>query len=443
MNCWQNSESLYKEACQYLAGGVSTGFRRDFSKLLYIEKAEGSHLVDVDGNEYVDYLMGFGPLVLGHSYPALVKSVQEAVARGQNYGAEHKGELELSKRLVKLIPCAEMVCFNTTGTEAIQSALRLARGHAGRQKIVKFQGHYHGWIDSIYTNDSYTDTESTDPLRSEVANKLKVGSDYPATNGQNLNALKDVFILPWNDLEAFKEMIQEHDGGDEIAGVICEPVPCHTGLIPLQPGFMEEVRRITSNKGIVLIFDEIITGFRLGIGGAQEYLGIKPDIAVLGKTVGGGLPISVIAGTKEVMKQVVEGKTAHVGTFNGNPVATAAAIASLDELSNKRDIIYPHMKKIANLLVEGIRKRADKFGIPLLINQANSIFFVMFTTARRVSSFSEFMSRDTERYKQFAAALIEEGVMVMPNGLWYVSLAHDEKDVQKTLTAVENALKCI
>lgn len=438
MNYWRKSESLYKEASQYLASGVSTGYRRNFSKYLYIEKAKGSHMVDVDGNEYIDYLMGFGPPILGHSHPAVVKSIQEAVAKGQNYGAEHKGELELAKRLVNLIPCAEIVCFNTTGTEAVQSALRLARGYTGRQKIVKFQGHYHGWVDTIYTHCSSTEiTDSNEPI---------IGSNFPATNGQDLNALKDVFVLPWNDIEAFKKLIKEY--GDEIAGVICEAVDTHNGFIAAHQKascveYVKKVREITSKRGIVLIFDEIITGFRLGIGGAQEYLGVKPDIAVLGKALGGGLPISVIAGTKEVMEQVVEGRTAHVGTFNGNPVATAAAIATLDELSNKRDIIYPHMEKIANLLVEGIQERADKFNIPLVINKVNSIFFVMFTTADSVSSYSEFMNRDTERSNKFVAALMEEGVMVMPNGIWYVSLAHDEKDVKNTLNAVENALRCI
>jgi glutamate-1-semialdehyde 2,1-aminomutase len=396
---------------------------------IFFTKAQGAHLWDVDGNIYIDYLLGYGPMILGHCHPAVEEAVIAQLRRGSTYGGQHVGEIELCRRITRLVPCAERVALVCTGSEAVQAALRLARAFTGRSRVLRFEGHYHGWIDTIHVSPS-------------SAGAAAQGLGHrPAQAGQSAAAQADVLQCPWNDLDALERVFATY--GEEIAAAICEPVLCNGGVIAPAPQYLEELKRLCHRHGALLIFDEVITGFRLALGGAQERFGIIPDLCVLGKALGGGFPLSAVAGRADVFEPVADGRVAHLGTFNGNAVCTAAGIATLDVLTADAGVAYTRMEAVADRLVACLHREAAAAGLPLVVNHVGPVFHVFFTDLVKVTSWRDTLLADADRMGAFAAALATEGVWVRSNGLWYVSLAHGATEVAETETAISRAMQAI
>lgn len=422
----ENSSRAFTEAQRFLAGGVASALRREIRPTpMFAVRGERAHLFDVDGKEYIDYTMAYGPLILGHAPHSVETAVRDACSRGSTFGAQHEGELQLAERLCRVLPGAELVCLSGSGTEAVMLALRIARAYTGRQKIIRFHGHYHGWSDGIYCLDS--------PMGDDRV------SAQPATEGQSRAALADVVAIQWNDLAALEQALDRHRG--RIAAVICEPVACNSGCIEPAPGYLEGVRELTRAHNCLLVFDEVITGFRLGLGGAQEHYGVTADLAVFGKALAAGLPLSAVTGRREILDLVADGTVYHLGTFNGNTIATAAAVASIDELSRDGGLHYVEMNATGDVLVAGLRAAAAEAGVRLVVNRSGPVFFTIFTDEPEVASYREFARRDIERGRQFAELMLAEGIYVRPNGLWYVSTAHTADDIAATLAACRRSLQ--
>ncbi len=426
---YERSKALYEEAARYLAGGVSSNFRLGVPPLpLFFERAEGSHLYDVDGNEYVDYMLALGPIILGHAHPAPLRAAEAWLRRGQLFGGQSLAEIELGRRVCALVPCAERVRLCSSGTEAVQLALRLARSATGRNLVVKFEGHYHGWMDSAYI--------SVHPAE-DARGPYDAPHPVPMSRGQSPSVLQDVVILPWNNLELLTRTLERR--ADEIAAVIMEPILCNTCVILPRPGYLEGAREACSRLGIVLIFDEVITGFRVGLGGAQRRLGVTPDLATFAKAIGNGFPIALVAGKKEIMDQLGSG-VSHGGTYNGAPAAAAAAAATLDELAKDDGAVYQRMEALGQALMQGLRAAAEKADQPFLAQGVGSIFNTSFTNRSAISDFRDWAAyTDPARLTRWIGALADEGVRGTARGAWFLSAAHDERDVERTLAAAERA----
>jgi glutamate-1-semialdehyde 2,1-aminomutase len=428
---FSRSKSFFERAGKSLAGGVSSGFRA-YQKPhpLFFERGRGSRLVDVDGNEFIDYTLAYGPLILGHSHPAIVEAVTEQIGKGSTYGAQHELEFLLAEELIKLIPAAERVLFCITGTEAVQTALRLARAYTGRSGVAKFEGHYHGWMDDVlvsYRPDPAGWGDAERPERTLT------------TGGQRELAAAETVVLPWNNLEATEAILKSKGG--RIAAVILEPFLSNTGSILPAAGFLEGLKKICADEGIVLIFDEIITGFRVALGGAQELFGVTPDLAVYGKAVAGGYPLSLVAGKADIVDQAADGTVMQVGTFNGNPIALAASLATLKILSADGGAAYEWIDNLGKALWAGLEEAAAKHGSPLLVQGLDSTFHTFFTDAPAMVNYRDFRNNSGRNFVDFAALLLERGVLAMIDGRWYLSLAHSETDIERTIDAFDTALE--
>jgi glutamate-1-semialdehyde 2,1-aminomutase len=419
---FERSRTLTARSQQVLPGGVTSARRRRATgpMELFIREGRGSRLWDVDGNEYVDYTMGFGPLILGHAHKSVVTAVSAAMRRGSLFGAQHEGEIALASALCEHVPNAQRACFTSSGTEAVMLAIRLARAYTGRQAVVRFEGAFHGWSDAIFTDPD------------------QVGGDVPrpGTEGQSEAALSDVAVLPWDDDRIVRDALVEND----VAAVLFEPILSAAGCLQPSPKFLAELRETTRNRGTLLIFDEVITGFRLGLGGAQERFGVTADLTVFGKAVAGGLPLAAVTGPAEIM-DIVPDRVIHLGTFSGNPLCTAAALATIEELKRDDGSAYAHMADVGNRVVSGLRDLASHRATPLVVNTAGQLFAVNFSQmgARGISDMTGFRARDRSTARKFVDLLLEEGVYAQP-GAWYLSTAHDDADVDRTLSAAENAL---
>ncbi|GGD99182.1 aspartate aminotransferase family protein [Paenibacillus nasutitermitis] len=428
MRSLEKSEQLFHLSQETLAGGVSSTLRNVMKPVpLYLEKGKGSRVWDVDQNEYIDYIMGYGPLILGHSNSELLEEVSRATLNGQQFGMQHKAEIEMSRMIVNQVPCAEKVAFSGSGTEAVMLALRLARAFTGKQKIVRFEGHYHGWYDGIYTSFPATVSGGSDSIA--------------ATQGQSEQALKDILIVPWNDAQKLEAVMKEH--GHEIAAIITEPVLCNSGCIYPVEGYMELIRRLTTEHHALFILDEVITGCRVAAGGSQERLGILPDLTTMGKAIAGGYALSLVAGRRDVMDLISSGKVAHLGTLNGNMVALSAGVATLNILNRNDGEVFKRMESVSDALVEGLGKLMDAKGLPHLINRIGSVFHLMFTELKEVQQYPQFLTRDVAQYTAFTEAALQEGVLLRPSGLWYTSAAHSMEDVEETLRRLEKAINRI
>ena len=423
--------SLYARAQQVLAGGVSSDARRPAPGELpmYVDHANGAYLWDVDGKRYVDFVLGQGPMVLGHCPAPVVRAVAQQAARGMAYSAQHELEVAAAELLTALVPCAELVRFNTVGSEAVLGAWRIARGATGRQRILKFEGHYHGWLDAALWS-LHPAVSAAGPAEQPVP--------VPGTGGQQLSSGGDLLIAPWNDIDAFRTLIADH--GAEIAAVVMEPVLCNTGCIEPDREFLAEVMTLTRAAGALVIFDEVITGMRLGTGGAQEYLGVTPDLAVLGKAVAGGLPVSAIVGTREAMAPVVVGAVGHAGTFNSNPLGMAAALATMSTLSADRNDVYPHLYHLGVRLRDGLREIAARRSVPLLADGPGPMLQTYFTDLPAVRNYRDFAATDRAAAGRFHRALHEHGINIVPRGLWFLSAAHTHADIDETLDAADRIL---
>lgn len=421
---------LSERAHRVLAAGVSSDARRGMPEPVYVDHAQGAHLVDVDGNTYTDYVLGQGPMLLGHSAPEVVEAVTRQVARGQAYAGQHELEVEAAELVQAMVPCADLVRFNTVGSEAVVGAWRLARGATGRRKILKFEGHYHGWLDAALFS-VHPPVAEAGPRRSPHV--------VPGTGGQQLSAAADLVVAPWNDEAAFSELMDRY--GSDVAAVVLEPLLCNTGCIAAVPGFLESVRKVCSEHGSLLVFDEVITGFRLAPGGAQEYYGVVPDLAVFGKAIAGGLPVAAIAGRAEVMDLITSGAVGHAGTFNSNPIGMAATVATLGRLRRDQRELYPRVRATGQRLMDGIRRVAADAGVPLLVDGPGPVFQTYLTAETAVRDYRDFAATDRAGMARLHAELLRRGVNVVPRGLWFLSAAHTDDDIDRTVAVVDDVLR--
>ncbi len=429
---YTQSASLYEQAKAYLGGGVSSNFRYagygESPAPLFYAKGAGSRLTDVDGNVYIDYALANGPAILGHAPPAVLDAVSRTLTMGQLFAGQHELELELARRITEIVPCAELVRFASSGSEAVQAALRLARAHTGRQKIVKFEGHYHGWLDNIFMSVAPSPNEAG-PASAPVP--------VSHTPGQPESVRGDVLVLPWNDIDALAEALRAH--GDEIAGVIMEPILCNTGALRPRPGYLEGVRELTARHGVVLVFDEVITGFRVGLQGAQGLLGVTPDLAVFAKALAAGFPLAAVVGRREIMEQVGPGGVMHGGTYNANVMSIAAGLAALEELSRHEGRAYRDMYRRGERLMEELPAIARRHGEAVRIFGVGPAFHVAFTGDPDVHDYRAFSRIDGARRDRFNARLHSEGVRVTARGTWFLSAAHSDEDIEESLAAAERA----
>ncbi|WP_274307593.1 glutamate-1-semialdehyde 2,1-aminomutase [Solibacillus daqui] len=419
MRSYEKSKAAFVEAVDLMPGGVNSPVRAFKSVNLdpiFMESGKGAMITDIDGNEYIDYVLSWGPLILGHSEPKVVQAIQEQAAKATSFGAPSLSENELAKLVMDRVPGVEMIRFVSSGTEATMSALRLARGYTGRDKILKFEGSYHGHGDSLL---------------------IKAGSGVatlglPDSPGVPADIAKNTLTVAYNDLEAAKIVFEKF--GSELAAVIVEPVAGNMGVVPPKPEFLTGLRELTEKHGTVLIFDEVMTGFRVDYGCAQGYYGVTPDLTTLGKVIGGGLPVGAFAGKREIMENIAPaGPIYQAGTLSGNPLAMTAGRATLEQLTPAS---YEYFKKLGDQLEEGFRAAATKFNIPHTVNRAGSMIGFFFTN-ENVVDFESAKTSDLALFAEYFKLMAEEGIFLPPSqfeGL-FLSTAHTEQHIAKTVAA--------
>lgn len=423
-----NSERLFREAQRYLPGGVDSpvrAFKAVGGTPPFMVRGEGSRITDADGNTYIDYVCSWGPLILGHAHPQVVEAIRGAAASGTTFGAPTELEVTLAKMVSAAMPSIEMVRFVSSGTEATMSALRLARAFTGREKVIKFDGGYHGHSDGL--------------LAKAGSGLATLG--IPDSPGVPAGYAQNTLTAPYNDIKAVSAMFTRHPG--EVAAVIIEPVAANMGVVPPKPGFPAELRELTRQSGALLVFDEVITGFRVAYGGAQSVYGVQPDLTCLGKIVGGGLPVGAYGGRRDIMQMVAPaGPVYQAGTLSGNPLAMTAGIETLKLLAEPG--VYPQLESRAAALEQGIVAAAAKAAVPVSVQRAASLLTVFFATGP-VTDYAQAKRSDTTRFKAFFRSLLESGIYWPPSQFEaaFVSLAHTEDDIHQTIMAVAKALAAL
>ncbi|MEU0499004.1 aminotransferase class III-fold pyridoxal phosphate-dependent enzyme [Mycobacterium sp. NPDC006124] len=408
---------LRERAKRVLPGGVSSNTRL-LNPHLIVERASGCRLWDVDGTEYLDYLLGQGPNFLGYGPPRVVEKIVAAQRDGIIYAATHRREIEAAERVLGVLPWADQLRFGSSSSEMVQAAVRIARNATGRRNVLRFHGHYHGWFDNIQ-------------IRSEGDRVV------PGSLGQLPDALDPMLTVEWNDAEAFTAALRDH--GDTIAAVVMEPMMLNAGAIVPVDGYLQHVREACTRLGIVLIFDETISGFRVALGGAAERFDVAPDLAVYGKAMAAGWPCAALVGRGELFSDVATGALTHAGTFNGNTIATAAVLASLDELEDRS--VYRHVESVGTALINGLTALLAHHDVPVKLQGLPMAFHARFDTGTEpLTSFAQVQALDGERYGRFATKLIDAGIWVAYRGIWYVSAAHTGADVDETLKRFDAAL---
>jgi len=415
--------SLFAEASRYIPGGVNSpvrAFRGVGGEPIFIERASGPYVFGHDGKRYIDYVASWGPMILGHAHPDVVRAVQERAALGLSFGAPTEIETRIAKKICELMPSIELVRMVSSGTEATMSAIRLARGYTGRDRIVKFEGCYHGHSDSL--------------LVKAGSGALTLG--VPTSPGVPKELAAHTVTLTFNDIEQVQQLFATH--GQEIACVIVEPIAGNMNCVPPVPGFLETLRSLCDQYGTVLIFDEVMTGFRVSRGGAQELFGIRPDLTTLGKIIGGGLPVGAFGGKREIMERIAPlGPVYQAGTLSGNPVAMAAGLATLEALSEPG--FHARLEEKTNRLVEGLLAAARSAGVPLTINHVCGMFGLFFTDKAPVRYFRDVVACDTARFSKFFHGMLAEGIYLAPSAFeaGFVSQAHTEVEIDATIAAAE------
>ncbi|MEC7640632.1 MAG: glutamate-1-semialdehyde 2,1-aminomutase [Nitrospinota bacterium] len=421
----KKSEEYFNRAQQLMPGGVNSpvrAFKAVGGNPIFIQEASGSKITDVDGNIYIDYVASWGPLIHGHAHPRIVEAIRQAAAKGTSYGAPTQMEIALAEKVMKAFPSMERVRMVSSGTEAGMSAIRLARGYTGRDKIVKFEGCYHGHADSLLVK----------------AGSGLISLGIPECPGIVPDLAKNTITLPFNNADKVRDLFNQE--GKTIACIIVEPIAGNMGVIPPKPGFLETLREVTTKNGSVLIFDEVITGFRVSLGGAQEIYGIQPDLTCLGKIIGGGLPVGAYGGRKDIMDCIAPvGAVYQAGTLSGNPLAMAAGIETLNMLSDKA--IYDDLERKSQKYCQGLQKITDRLAITAQFSRVGSTFS-MFFTGQEVTDYSSVTTCDTEFFKRYFTALLEEGIAIAPSQFeaGFMSTVHTDGDIEKTLAAMEKAL---
>ena len=425
---WDASHELYREACELMPGGVNSPVRSGRAvgfDPIFIKKADGCRITDEDGNVYIDYVGSWGPLILGHSHPEVVAALKNVAERGTSYGIPTRIEIDMARKVVETVPSIEMVRMVNSGTEAAMSAIRLARGYTGRKKIIKFNGCYHGHADSLLVKSG--------------SGLITFG--IPGTPGVPEEIVQHTLSLPYNDLEKVREVMER--AGKEVAAIIVEPVAANMGVVLPRAGYLEGLRRICTEYGSLLIFDEVITGFRLAPGGAQQLFGIMPDLTCLGKIIGGGLPVGAYGGRKEIMERIApSGDVYQAGTLSGNPLAMSAGMAVLNVLS--RGGIYEQIEKQNAYLCSGLHEAAGSAGVSVRLNTIASLGCGFFTK-EPVFDLESATKSDTEAYGLFFREMLKRGVYLAPSQFeaFFVSAAHGKDDLDRTIQAAFEALKVV
>ena len=425
---WDRSRALLERARNSLAGGVSSPVRATAPVPLYFAGGHGARLVDVDGNEYLDYQLAWGPNILGYGHPRMMEAMRAQAERPLSYGAQHELEITVAERIQACVPCAERVAFTSSGSEAVQLVQRLARAFTGRPVILKFEGHYHGWMDSV--------------LHSHHAQLEEMGPrDWPhvvrESVGQVPNSVDNVIVAPWNDVELLERILAAHSG--TVAAVIMEPVLCNSGCIMPKAGYLQAVQELARQHGALLIFDEIITGFRMALGGAQSHYGVIPDCATFGKAIGGGLPLSAITGRKEIMEQIFTSGVVFGGSYNGNPTSLCGANVVLEELARDGGAAIKRANCQGEKLRGGLEQLARRHNIPLQVTGFGAALCLHFTTRSALQEYRDILVDDRERLRRFLSLAMEEGVITVPDGRLYLSIVHTDQDVEETLAAFARA----
>jgi len=425
----ETSKRLFERAQQTIPGGVNSpvrAFKSVGGTPLFIKHAAGTFLFDADGNKYIDYIASWGPMILGHAYPAVVKAIQEQAVYSTSYGAPTELEIKMAELIVSMVPNVDLVRMVSSGTEACMSALRLARGYTGKNKFIKFEGCYHGHADAFL---------------------VKAGSGLATFNIQTVPGITagvaaDTLTCAYNDLNAVQELINKHK--NEIAAIIIEPVAGNMGCILPEAGFLEGLRKLCTEENIVLIFDEVMTGFRLGAGGAQERLGIAADLVTYGKVIGGGMPVGAFGGKKEIMQHIAPlGNVYQAGTLSGNPIAMIAGYTMLNELKNNQ-AIYKELEEKTIYLRDGLQKVFTAWGQPFVINQLGSMISVHFSN-NPVRDFATAAAANNTRFNQFFHAMLKRGVYLPPSAFesWFLNNALTKKELDNTITAAKESLQVL
>jgi len=419
------SRKLFERAKNLIPGGVNSPVRAGKAVGMdppFIARAKGCYLWDVDQRRYIDYVCSWGPMILGHAHPKIVKTLQEKVPKGTSYGAPTRLEVEMAQVIAEMVPSIEMVRMVNSGTEATMSAIRLARGYTGREKIIKFEGCYHGHADSL--------------LVSAGSGVATLG--IPGCPGVPSDLAGHTLSLRFNDLAQVMEAMDRFGG--EVAGVIVEPIAGNMGVVLPKEGYLRGLREVTTKHGALLIFDEVITGFRVGPGGAQEMYGIRPDLTCLGKIIGGGLPVGAYGGRKEIMSTMApEGNIYQAGTLSGNPLAMAAGLATLKEL--RKGGVYRELEEKGRRLFKGLKDAAKAAGLNVVVNRVGSLGTLFFTQEEAVTDFASAKKSNTGLYGSFYGKMLEQGIYLAPSAFeaWFLSLAHDERSIDKTIACAEKA----
>ena len=433
MNGYKQSAILLERAKQSLAGGVSSEFRKyNHPHALFYSHAVGNKIYDVDGNEYLDFTLSQGPLIVGHNHPHVVKRVEEYARNGQLYAGQHILEIELAEKLQQLIPSAELMRFCLDGSEAVQTAFRLARAKTGKQKFLRFEGHYHGWLDNVAWGIS---TPSVAQLGSRETPNI-----FPWSEGLPENVTEEFITIPWNDLDLLKQTILNNHGC--LAAVITEPIMCNSGCILPEPGFLQGIRDLCTTYNITCIFDEVITGFRTAMGGAQSYYNITPDLSIFAKAMASGYPISAIVGKKDWMNLLVVGKVIHAGTMNSSNSCIAAALGTIEVLEADT-ATHKRIFLLGNKLIAGLREINAKYNQNMLVQGLGPMLHTGFTELKKVEDFRDVQSYDKVKLGKFIAGMHDEGIRIIGRGLWYISAVHTEADIDKALETADRVLSNI
>ncbi len=433
-----NSQDLFERASKVIPGGTNSvargiisdgvfeGYPLEYPR--FVSRSEGSHFFDVNGNKFIDYHLAFGPVILGHAYPTVNEAVKRQLEKGIIYGLNHEVEVELAEKIVKHVPCADMVRIFNTGSDAASVAVRMARTYTGKEKIVKFEGHYHGWHDWDEPNQWY----------------FSDGKYLPS--GIPLNVLENTITLQWNDLHEIERTLKRQ--GNEVAAVITEPYMCNSGVIPPEKGFLEGLRKLTQEHDTLLIFDEVITGFRVGLSGAQGMLGVTPDLSTYAKSMANGFTISAVAGGREIMEKV---GTIMGGTYNSNPVSTTAALATITELEKEDN--YAHLNKISKSMMNGLRDIIEESRIDAIVQGPGPVFGFYFTDLETIKTPRDILNRkkhtNTQKNVIFHQEMVNRGIFLMPHARFvvldgarvYLSVSHTKEDIEKSLEAAEESLR--